>query len=74
MFKKQRGWETMQVFVAPNKFCHSAEAAVLDTLATRALICVEEVEVNSIAAALERYGPFHRAAKAECGLLVEHMK
>ena len=74
VFKEQRGWERMHTFVAPSKYCHTHEAAALNTLARRALVCVEEVGVNSIATVLAQYDDHERASKPEWELLLECTK
>ena len=69
IFRKQREWDQMQMFVASNRFCRSHEAATLTALAGKALICVEEVAVNSIASALDQGDD-----RKNLRLLVERMR
>ena len=42
----------MHGFLASSKFCRTHEAAALDSVARKVLVCVEEAELNGAAASL----------------------
>ena len=54
IFREQREWASLRDFVASTKYCRAHEAAALEARARKALICVEEVELNTMAAQIVR--------------------
>jgi len=52
LLKEQKGWMRFRSFAASTRHCRTVEAEALNEVARKALVCVEEVAVNAVAAEL----------------------